>query len=132
MYSLRTATTAHRSLLRAHLENHTGLSSEARVRARCHLCHATAIADSLIPILLMIRQVSSLPSIERYASTRSTCSFLSPMSPRSASENRDRFESACRLPSPLLETLRAAADKANIVRLALELGVPAPRTEFVE
>lgn len=50
----------------------------------------------------------------------------------SIAENRDRLPASCRLPLPSLEALRKAADKAAVVRTALELGVPTPRTQFIE
>lgn len=46
--------------------------------------------------------------------------------------NRHRFEPACRLPIPSLDILAKAADKAGVVRAAIDLGIPAPRTRFVE
>lgn len=50
----------------------------------------------------------------------------------SIAENSHRFPASCRLPLSSLEALRKAADKAAVVRMALELGVPAPRTQFIE
>lgn len=47
-------------------------------------------------------------------------------------QNRHRFEPTCRLPLPSLEILGKAADKAGVVRTAIELGIPAPHTLFVE
>lgn len=47
-------------------------------------------------------------------------------------EHRQRFEPACRLPLPPLATLRLGADKAAIVRLADGIGVPVPKSMYVE
>ena len=45
-----------------------------------------------------------------------------------ATGHRDRWPAACRLPFPEGRTIAAASDKAFMVQLANELGVPAPRT----
>lgn len=45
-----------------------------------------------------------------------------------ATDHRDSLPSSCRLPFPEARTIAAASDKASMVRLATELGVPAPRT----
>jgi predicted ATP-grasp superfamily ATP-dependent carboligase len=42
------------------------------------------------------------------------------------SENRHRFEPACRIPVPRAETIKLAADKVAIIELAQKLGVPVP------
>lgn len=46
-------------------------------------------------------------------------------------EQRHRFEPACRVPLPPLQTLRLAADKAAMVRMAGELSVPVPASAYV-
>ena len=47
-------------------------------------------------------------------------------------EHRSRFEALCALPIPSTCTLLRAADKADVVRTAERLGVPVPRTAFLE
>ena len=48
-----------------------------------------------------------------------------------ATEHRDRLPTGCRLPFPDAQTVSIASDKAHVVRLADELGVPTPRTVVV-
>ena len=49
-----------------------------------------------------------------------------------ATEHRERLPTGCRLPFPAARTVSAASDKAHVVRLADELGVPTPRTLVVD
>lgn len=46
--------------------------------------------------------------------------------------HRDRLPDGCRLPFPDSDTVANASNKAWVVRLATELGVPVPRTIIVE
>jgi predicted ATP-grasp superfamily ATP-dependent carboligase len=45
---------------------------------------------------------------------------------------RDRFEPACQVPFPDIDAVQRAADKAYVVRAAEHLGIPVPRTVFLE
>ena len=48
-----------------------------------------------------------------------------------ATEHRERLPTGCCLPFPEAKTVSLASDKAYVVRLANELGVPTPRTVVV-
>lgn len=48
------------------------------------------------------------------------------------SERRDEFERVCRLPLAPDTAIARAADKVDVLKLAAGLGVPVPRTVFVE
>jgi predicted ATP-grasp superfamily ATP-dependent carboligase len=46
--------------------------------------------------------------------------------------NRARFESVCRVPFAPAETIQRAADKADVMQTAVRLGVPIPRTVYLQ
>jgi predicted ATP-grasp superfamily ATP-dependent carboligase len=48
-----------------------------------------------------------------------------------ATEYRECLPAECRLPFPDAQTVSAASDKAHVVRLAQEIGIPTPRTTVV-
>ena len=48
------------------------------------------------------------------------------------SQRRDEFERVCRLPLAPDTAIARAADKVDVLKLAASLGVPVPRTVFVE
>lgn len=46
--------------------------------------------------------------------------------------HRDRFEPRCRIPCAALPVLERAADKAAVVQTAMRIGVPVPKTVFLD
>lgn len=48
------------------------------------------------------------------------------------SRERERFEPGCQVPLASAAAIQRAADKADVIRTAMRLGIPVPRTVFLE